>query len=591
MITDLTLLKMPFTDGVPEDVEQKRIDWIKNGEPLTAASTKYGSDGRLNSAAYGINKNVETNTANDILIAAKINELTDGVNNINTALEVSSDTDIIKQIGINKTNIETLQTNTQKIEDDVETLQINTEHTTEEIGVYNPELDSTYRTIRGDLFWIKTEMGKYPGQDINGQIVVDGQSSGMKARIMANTDQILKTDARVSTLEQQFTDSEIGALTASVAQIREELGPTASAKFNTVYTRLNNGETDITSIKSDISSIKTFIGFTNQTPLTTRVSTLETSNTKINATLYTENTGVVDQLSALTLKVGSSSDPLSLEGKVNTLSGDVDAMYTIIGKDTSSGMRSDIAWINQQIGMSQTGGTPPSDSILGRLNTLTTNVGLLANTVQDLQVEIGSSTEGIKGQVNSLNTKMNGNGTSGTTIEALGVFAYSKSLGTQVDAKIAEAPNDGRAYARKSKAWVAVASAVGSFSKDTYTFDLSGGAANVPFASLTAGAFNSGVTVASNTFVVNDSGVFRIKLNTEIASLTQNVKFEIKVNNTTVFSNQSLTASAFGDFVIAVADDLVKLTSGDVITVAVSSVAGDTNVVLNNLKISLTPIA
>lgn len=590
MITDLTLLKMPFTDGVPEDVEQKRIDWIKNGEPLTAASTKYGSDGRLNSAAYGINKNVETNTANDILIAAKINELTDGVNNINSALEVSSDVDIIKQIGINKTNIEALQTSTAKTEDDVETLQINADHTSEDIGAFNPELDSVYRTIRGDLLWIKTEMGKYPAQDINGLTVIDGPASGMKARIMSNTDQLVKTTNRLAELEQQVTDSDVGTLTNNVAIIRTELGPTSLATQRNVYQRLADGETDIASVKLDAASVKAAIGFTNSKTINTRVTDLETSNDKVTTTLYSDN-GVVNSLAELTAEVGTSSDPLSLAGKVATNQNDITSIYAIIGKDTSSGMRSDIAWINQQIGVTQEGGTPTTGSILNRLDVLTANGNQLASTVQDVQSEIGNNTEGLKGSVNTLSTQMNGNGSSSTTIEGVGVFSFSKSLSTKIDAKIDEAPNDGRVYARKSKAWVSRPSAVARFVKDTYTFDLSGGSSNVPFASLTASALNSGLTVGSTSLTIVDAGVFNLKLLAEVSTMTQNVKFEVKVNGTTVFSNDPLVATLFTSGAVVRIDDIVKLAVNDVITIAVSSVAGDTNVVLNNLKITLTPTA
>ncbi|AWD90309.1 fibritin neck whisker [Erwinia phage Cronus] len=590
MITDLTLLKMPFTDGVPEDVEQKRIDWIKNGDKLTAASTKYGSDGRLNSAAYGINKNVETNTANDILIAAKINELTDGVNNINSALEVSSDADIVKQIGINKTNIETLQTSTAKTEDDVETLQINADHTSEDIGVFNPELDSVYRTLRGDLLWIKTEMGKYPAQDINGLTVIDGPASGMKARIMSNTDQLVKTTNRLTDLEQKVTDSDVGTLTNNVAIIRTELGPTSLATQRNVYQRLNDGETDIASVKLDAASVKVAIGFTNSKTINTRVTDLETSNTKVTTTLYSDD-GVVNSLEKLTVEVGSTSDPLSLTGKVATNQNDITSIYAIIGKDTSSGMRSDIAWINQQIGVTQEGGNPTPGSILNRLDVLTANGNQIASTVQDVQSEIGNNTEGLKGSVNTLSTQMNGTGASTTTIEGVGVFNFSKSLSTKIETKIDEAPNDGRVYARKSKAWVSRPSSVARFVKDTYTFDLSGGSSNVPFASLTASALNSGLTVGSTSLTIVDAGVFNIKLLAEVSTVTQNVKFEVKVNGTTVFSNDPLVATLFTSGAVVRVDDIVKLAVNDVITIAVSSVAGDTNVVLNNLKITLTPTA
>ena len=40
----IELKELPFVDSVPDE-GQERISWIKNGEEILGASTKYGNDG------------------------------------------------------------------------------------------------------------------------------------------------------------------------------------------------------------------------------------------------------------------------------------------------------------------------------------------------------------------------------------------------------------------------------------------------------------------------------------------------------------------------------------------------------------------
>ena len=97
MINKLELANLPFVDGVPE-ADQKRIEWIRNGDCLTAATTKYGHDGALNAAALGVQTNVETLEKNDTTTKDKVNEIVDSVNQIKEALDISTDVSVIQQI-------------------------------------------------------------------------------------------------------------------------------------------------------------------------------------------------------------------------------------------------------------------------------------------------------------------------------------------------------------------------------------------------------------------------------------------------------------------------------------------------------------
>lgn len=102
------------------------------------------------------------------------------------------------------------------------------------------------------------------------------------------------------------------------------------------------------------------------------------------------------------------------------------------------------------------------------------------NDVQNLQVEIGNNSTGIKGQVVALNTLVNGTNPNGSTVEERGLTNSIKanetniasvtqevntakgnisSLQSDVQALqeagyIPEAPRDGQAYVRKDGEWV-----------------------------------------------------------------------------------------------------------------------------------------
>ena len=54
----IELKELPFVDSVPGE-GQERISWIKNGEEILGASTKYGNDGSMNRPTVSVFKNVE----------------------------------------------------------------------------------------------------------------------------------------------------------------------------------------------------------------------------------------------------------------------------------------------------------------------------------------------------------------------------------------------------------------------------------------------------------------------------------------------------------------------------------------------------
>ncbi|AHY25144.1 fibritin neck whisker [Pectobacterium bacteriophage PM2] len=450
-VEHLELKELPYVDSAP-DVDQKRIPWIRNGEALTGAETRYGSEGLLNAAPYGIQKNVERLEENAFSTQEKINVLVDNVNIINDALIIDTNIEVVQQVGKNKENIEILQVHMQFAENDIGELQYDSEYLKTEIGVYNPEEDSVYRTIRNDLQFVKTEMGQYPDQDINGLQVIGNESKGMKRRIIDNSSEIVRHSIRIQTLEDNYSDSDVGSLNLKIDEIREELGShSSSIGKSPIYVRLTSLETDNTDTLSAVSSIKTLIDFTNPISISTRVTSLETNYGTLERSINAPITGTNARLTSVETSIGTNAQPLTINGRLSSLRTDHTALSNIVGADTSSGLRGQVAWINQTLGPAV---SPPADTVQGRLNSVIILSNETASIVQDIQVEIGTNTLGLKGQVLTLGRQMNGTNPNGTTVEERGVLPVVKQLDANAANLIPEAPNDGKAYVRRNKAWV-----------------------------------------------------------------------------------------------------------------------------------------
>lgn len=452
-INSLELKDLQYVDGLPDE-GQTRIRWIRDGDELTGARTKNGNEGFLNEAGVSIQKNVLRLEENSITAKDKINELVENVNNINVSLEMSGDVDIVRQVGINKENIGILQEHVQFAENNIGELQLNYEVLNNDIGAYDPAADSFYRTIRNNIVWIKKELGQYTGQDINGQVVIGNEATGMKRRILDNTLELVNQEGRLRELESNYHDSDIGSLTLEVNRIRRELGPTSSAKSDNTYLRLNSLENRATASERDITNLETFVGFNSTVKLVDRVSVNETNIRSLTETINAPVTGVLPRVNLIEAGLGNDLLPTSTNGKVFILRTDVDSLYSIVGKDTSSGLRADVSWLNRRVGIVPQGEIPGNDTVFGMLNTLSSAVTENSATIQDLQVEIGNNNEGLKGSVLKLNTTVYGTNPNGTTVVTRGLLASVELHESALASRIPEAPMDGKAYVRRNGAWV-----------------------------------------------------------------------------------------------------------------------------------------
>ncbi|AEN93963.1 fibritin neck whiskers [Escherichia phage Bp7] len=452
MINKLELSELPFVDGVP-DAPQKRIQWIREGDCMSAAKTKYGNEGNLNAAALGVQKNVEALDANDLKTADKVNELVENVNNINDALEMATDISVIQQIEKNRVDIVELKRVEGETTTGLNNLTINLDHLKEDVGYHDPLQDGPYLTVRENIVLLKTEIGHYENQDINGNPLPPGETSeatGMKRRIIDNTTQLVDHRLRIDTLERNYEDSDVGQLGIKLNEIRAELGPHSdTVGKQQAYTRISVLETAAINFNTSIDEIKTNIDFSGM-PIKDRVTTLESK------TLTLENSVNVDlkpRVTSIETQIGSESTPTSINGRLSGLRTDVNDLKTIVGVSSSDGLRFQVTDINRRLGSEV---SPAAGTINKRLNDVIIQANQSTSSIQDIQVEIGNNQSGIKGTLLKLTNKVDGTNPNGTTVEERGLINAVTSLETRMLGKLNDAPSDGKLYARRNATWTEV---------------------------------------------------------------------------------------------------------------------------------------
>lgn len=477
-MADITLVDLPYVDG-PPDAGQSRIEWIKNDEEITGADTKYGSEGVMNRPIVEVQRNVEALDVNIKTIASSLNTANEDIKAIQGILDVSGDVDALAQIGQNTQDIDVIKVTVQTHASELNDLNEHIDANTDDIGVYNQETDSVYRTVRNDLLWIKNELGQYTGQDINGVPTPGNDSTGMKRRIMTNSSVIVDHGVRLTDLETKFADSDVGSLTTEVEHLREEMGPRTS--FTTpVFSRLSSIDLTLSRQNADLDGIKQSIGYPNTTSIITTTNANSSAINDINLELN-QSGGIKPRLTTVETAIGGDDLPTTIQGRIKLNTDAIGALNTVVGSDSSSGLRFNVSWLNNVVGVDASGGKPePDGSLLYRTRELEGTISGMSNDIQNIQTDVGTNSTGIKGSVNTLNTLINGTNPNGSTVEERGILPTVKSHDTTIngltsriatletnlaaaeaeiqtlkDARyIEDAPSDGKFYVRKDGAWV-----------------------------------------------------------------------------------------------------------------------------------------
>lgn len=516
---------LPNVNGIPGDF-QSRINWIRNNEALNGASTRYGCEGELNRAPVQLQENIVFLYEGLSSVSKFTNSIYTDVESIKKTLELTTDTDAITQVYKNRDEIAHLDNTVEKHSSELFKLTQTQTSIKSDIGTYDPVLDPKYRTVRGDIAFIKKELGSYPGQNINGDPEEGAESTGMKYRIISNSSAIADVKNRVTILETKFSDSDVGTLSTRIDKIRSEIGPESLASEQNLYTRANNFNKEISLLKENQSDISLAIDLSNQNTIGSRVKALEARTLYTDSIVSSADTGLVDRVGRLESKIGESSDPNSLIGQMATIKEGQESLEDIVGRNSSTGLRGQMAWTIQKIG--------PEDgsdllSIEGRLKSTVESQNVQESSIQDIQTEIGNSTSGLKGDVRTLKLNINGDPSSTNTVDKDGILSTVK----KIDSDYLKDVSDIDTYIRTKNQWIKKSMAIGKFTEANSSVDLSSSTSNYSYVfskNLVGSSFNNRVARINDDIVVDDSTVYKITVTSVINSENSSGLYSIRMN-------------------------------------------------------------
>lgn len=354
MISKLNPLpKIPFVDGVPTDTTQTQINWIVNGETLDGAKTKTTNEGSLNRCGVLVQKNAVQLEANTTTQTSKINEVIDQVNLITENLAAISDDSVIDKLDKVVADVDVLKVDMSAVQATTASNTLKIQDIEKEIGVWDASTDPKHRTIRKDIIFLKDELGAYPGFNEDGDVDPSSTGSGVKYKVMANAQAVSIHEARITKLEDDWVNSDVGHLTDEVTDLRNEMGPKHLATFESVYVRLNGIGGDITGINTELSNINTYIGRTGSGgsgSIDSRMETAETNITTLQTQMNDPVVGVLPRVILLESAVGNSQVPGSIRYDISTMKRSISDLNMIVGETSDDGLRGEMAQVMTDIG-------------------------------------------------------------------------------------------------------------------------------------------------------------------------------------------------------------------------------------------------
>lgn len=457
MIEKKDIQALPFVDGTPDPSsrpDQARIDWIKNGECMSAAETEIGNEGSLNRGSVEVQQNVEQVQENVKTVKTSVDEVIEVVNRHSEIINQEGDLDLIETSKKHTDEIETLNYAVVQISDRVDVVEATANDNKAEIGVV-PEHDTADRTIRDELEWQKNELGSYPGFDYNGMPDIDSRGTGVKLRVINNSMAISNHQGRINKLETEWQISDVGSLTKQVDKLRTEMGPESDKMpGHTVYNRLTVGEGKIAGVQTQLKDVNTQIGITTfprpeANTLINLVDLNANNISQVDSSLTDEKAKIL----ILQTQVGDKDTPASIIGKQEFMTKDIKELQDIVGKSNSEGLRYSVVVLETEIGND---GTPGS---------LKNRVLLTENEIRDLNVQLdelndilgvnGSSSNSINDRITELELQTNGDENGETEFERVGMYRVLYEL-TQTK-PVADVTEIGT-WIRESGKWVKMGS-------------------------------------------------------------------------------------------------------------------------------------
>ncbi|QVW27335.1 fibritin neck whisker [Klebsiella phage iPHaGe-KPN-12i] len=436
MISKLNPLpKIPFVDGVPTDTTQTQINWIVNGETLDGAKTKTTNEGSLNRCGVLVQKNAVQLEANTTTQTSKINEVIDQVNLITENLAAISDESVIDKLDKVVADADVLKVDMSSVQATTASHTLKIQDIEKEIGVWDATTDPKHRTIRKDIIFLKGELGAYPGFNEDGDVDPSSTGSGVKYKVMANAQAVSIHEARITKLEDDWVNSDVGHLTDEVTDLRNEMGPKHLATFESVYVRLNHIGDNITGINTELSNINTYIGRTGtggSGSIDSRMKAAETNIVTLQTQMNDPVVGVLPRVILLESAVGNSQVPGSIRYDISTMKRSISDLNMIVGETSDDGLRGEMAQVMTDIG---TDSQPTS--IKGRLLNVENTQRDDHQVIVDLTSIVGNTSSGLVAANIAMGKAVYGDATSSDPFLKDGIQKTARDNKTAIGVKTA----------------------------------------------------------------------------------------------------------------------------------------------------------
>ncbi|QHJ79045.1 MAG: hypothetical protein [Caudoviricetes sp.] len=520
MIDKIKLEGIPFVDGVPDPENvpgQSRLDWLKNNECMSGSATKTGNEGSLNRTGVAIQKNIEVLESRDDVIAETVNDIIEIVDKHSAILDQSDDLDLIETV---KNHTDILDTHATAIED----LQISETNTIDAVNLINDRLGpQTEGTVFEELKTVKEEVGSYPGFDLDGNPNLDSEGSGLKLRVINNTEAIGKNDSRIIELERNWHDSDLGTLTENVKDLRYEMGPIgAVVPGKPVYSRLEVVEKKAVTQEDEIQKLNIHTGIDSFPrdgfdTLDLLVQDLEDNAASANKAISEQEFRITD----IEDEIGNKNIEDSIIGQQVQIKSDVNKLQTIVGETSSDGMRLQVATLTNEVGTDSTRGT------------LKYRTSQSEHNIRDLNIRIDEINENIDGsgsigsRFDVLERDMNGDPVGADAFDKKGVKAASKEL---FNKNLISDAIDAKFYVRSKNTW-----------KELGSFDFDIGTSSI------VSSNNNLMSVVENIgLVINEGGTLPVVIEGKIENVnTDQVQIDgkkaLSFNNGVVLGDSSNT--------------------------------------------------
>lgn len=439
------LVELPFVDRVPNPLErpdQRRIEWIRNGDCLGAAEHAADNSGELNRGPVQVQKNAVTLMENEKVISDSLKEIIERVNSHDDALGSIGDDNLATKLEELEEQVAPLD---DKITQNSQNLFLVGEAVTNIVSRLGtkPLLDIHDRNLFEDVFWVKKEIGNWAGKDVNdNDSPLTTDPTGLKARIVAQGLGISSNERRIVKLESDWIQSDVGALTSEIQDIRGELGRVSDAPATTVYRWIKDSNLKHDQYEQDLENLKNAVG---------GGGTGDTLDERItaNTTKIEEHTldiaGNTNQIVNIVAQIGDATTQDTMKYKISQSELKISELQGIVGLSEDQGLQKGVQDIRTEIGTDTLAG-----SIKNRITSTESNLLDTQREVASLTTKVGVNTAGSETGIYKRLVTMETNLNEPTT-------GLNDVVDTLKTSKVDEAPKDNNIYGRKDGAWERIA--------------------------------------------------------------------------------------------------------------------------------------